>query len=88
MNGAATRIGGPARGPVGQRGEPFFAAPARAPLPGPQPAVTPSGKALVEGYRKDIITGFEKDKPRFNPVRVMQPPGPVPQTIAGWSDPV
>ena len=36
----------------------------------------PTGKALVEGYRKDIISGFEKDKPRYNPVRVMHPRSP------------
>ncbi len=36
----------------------------------------PTGKALVEGYRKDIISGFEKDKPRYNPVRVMHPWSP------------
>jgi hypothetical protein len=71
MNGAATRIGGPARGAVGQRGD-AFAGPGRLPPPG-QPLVTPTGKALVEGYRQDIISGFEKEKPRFNPVRVMKP---------------
>lgn len=32
------------------------------------PSPTPSGKSLVQGYRKDIITGFEKEHPRFNPV--------------------
>jgi hypothetical protein len=31
----------------------------------------PSGKALVEGYRKDILTGFEKERPRYNPVRML-----------------
>jgi hypothetical protein len=34
------------------------------------PVVTPTGKALVEGYRKDILNGFEREKPRYNPVRV------------------
>jgi hypothetical protein len=28
----------------------------------------PTGKALVEGYRKDIINGFEPEKQRYNPV--------------------
>jgi hypothetical protein len=32
------------------------------------PAPSPSGKTLVEGYRKDILTGFEKEHPRYNPV--------------------
>ncbi|KAH6891156.1 Up-regulated during septation-domain-containing protein [Thelonectria olida] len=32
------------------------------------PAPSPTGKTLVEGYRKDIIIGFEKDPPRFNPM--------------------
>ncbi|KAJ4316411.1 hypothetical protein N0V84_007848 [Fusarium piperis] len=32
------------------------------------PAPSPSGKTLVEGYRKDIITGFEKEHPRYNPM--------------------
>jgi len=35
----------------------------------PAQAAAPGGRAVVEGYRKDIITGFERDKPRFNPVR-------------------
>lgn len=31
---------------------------------------TPSGygKAAMEGYRKDILNGFEKEAPRLNPV--------------------
>lgn len=33
-------------------------------------APSPRGKRLVEGYRKDILSGFEKDPPLFNPVRV------------------
>ncbi|KPM34933.1 hypothetical protein AK830_g11633 [Neonectria ditissima] len=32
------------------------------------PALSPNGKTLVEGYRKDILTGFEQDPPRFNPM--------------------
>ncbi|KAH7155011.1 Up-regulated during septation-domain-containing protein [Dactylonectria estremocensis] len=31
-------------------------------------APSPNGKTLVEGYRKDILTGFEQDPPRFNPM--------------------
>lgn len=32
------------------------------------PSPTPSGKFIIEGYRKDIVNGFEKEHPRFNPV--------------------
>lgn len=41
------------------------------------PAPSPTGKTLVEGYRKDIITGFERDHPRFNPVRLCVAQSPV-----------
>jgi hypothetical protein len=33
----------------------------------PTPA-SPRGKTFVEGYRSDIINGFEKDHGLFNPV--------------------
>ena len=33
------------------------------------------GKTLVEGYRKDILNGFEQDKPLYNPVRRASPDG-------------
>ncbi|KAL1842310.1 hypothetical protein VTJ49DRAFT_5591 [Mycothermus thermophilus] len=33
----------------------------------------PSGKALVEGYRKDILTGFQQDRPRYNPMNAARP---------------
>jgi hypothetical protein len=35
--------------------------------------MTPTGKALVEGYRKDILSSFEKDKQLYNPVRDSKP---------------
>lgn len=38
-----------------------------------QPLVAPSGKALVEGYRKDILNGFEQGKPKFNPLNATRP---------------
>ncbi len=38
----------------------------------PAQAVMPSGRAMMEGYRKDIVNGFEKEKPRYNPVRLSQ----------------
>ena len=31
-------------------------------------SVAPTGKSLVEGYRKDILSGFEKERPQYNPV--------------------
>lgn len=34
------------------------------------PVPSPNGKKLVAGYRKDILSGFERDPPPFNPVRV------------------
>ncbi|KAK0652088.1 Up-regulated during septation-domain-containing protein [Cercophora newfieldiana] len=37
------------------------------------PGSGPNGKALVEGYRKDIINGFEKEKPRYNPMNNEHP---------------
>ncbi|KAK3387607.1 Up-regulated during septation-domain-containing protein [Podospora didyma] len=62
MNGAATRKGGDGfSSTAGGR----FPAPAVQP---PPPRIGPSGKALVEGYRKDIITGFEPERPRYNPL--------------------
>jgi len=36
---------------------------------------SPSGKALVEAYRKDIRTdGLGKGKPRYSPVRITRAP--------------
>jgi hypothetical protein len=67
MNGAATRRSGPPGEALGQRGN-AFASPGRLSPPGGQSAVMPTGKALVEGYRKDIINGFEPEKQRYNPV--------------------
>ncbi|KAF4984667.1 hypothetical protein FZEAL_183 [Fusarium zealandicum] len=37
------------------------------------PAPSPSGKTLVEGYRKDILDGFEKEHPRYNPMNTDRP---------------
>jgi len=34
----------------------------------PPPEAAPSGRAMVEGYRKEIVGGFDRDKPRYNPV--------------------
>jgi len=33
----------------------------------------PNGRVALEGYRKDIMTGFEGDKPRYNPVSAVTP---------------
>ncbi|KAK2677430.1 hypothetical protein RAB80_006170 [Fusarium oxysporum f. sp. vasinfectum] len=35
------------------------------------PAPSPRGKIFVEGYRSDIINGFEKDNQLYNPVRLL-----------------
>lgn len=67
MNGAQTRRGGSGGGGVGANGFTAYN-PGRMPPPAVQPLVSPPGKVLVEGYRKDIITGFEKGKPRHNAV--------------------
>ncbi|EAQ86921.1 hypothetical protein CHGG_08174 [Chaetomium globosum CBS 148.51] len=74
MNGATMRLGGPAGGGLGQRSSGnSFGSPGRVPLPGMPPVVTPTGKALVEGYRKDILNGFEREKPRYNPSNESRP---------------
>jgi hypothetical protein len=39
--------------------------------------MAPAGRALVEGYRKDVLAGFEKEKPRYNPVGRLRPLGSV-----------
>ncbi|KAF5006115.1 hypothetical protein FDECE_7487 [Fusarium decemcellulare] len=49
------------------------------------PAPSPSGKTLVEGYRKDILTGFEKEHPRFNP---MNPDRPQSSALVDLRDPI
>lgn len=38
--------------------------------PSPPRAPGPSGKVLVEGYRKDVVSNFEREPPRYNPVRL------------------
>lgn len=30
----------------------------------------PNGKAILEGYREEVLNGFEPEKPRYNPVRL------------------
>ncbi|KAF7550813.1 hypothetical protein G7046_g7900 [Stylonectria norvegica] len=49
------------------------------------PAPSPSGKTLVEGYRKDIMIGFEKDPPRFNP---LNPQRPQSSSLVDLEDPI
>ncbi|KAK4188800.1 Up-regulated during septation-domain-containing protein [Podospora australis] len=75
MNGAATRRGGSGGRSVGSQDGSGYGSPAgRMMSPAAvQPLVAPTGKALVEGYRKDIMTGFEKDKPKFNPLNTNRP---------------
>lgn len=71
MNGAATRrgdgfrLGGLPSGPRPGAPPP--------PAPVPAPAVAPSSRMLAEGYRKDMLGGFEKEKPRYNPTNPQRP---------------
>lgn len=52
----------------------FASAVSRFPAPPGQPFFgAPAGKVLMEGYRKDILSDFEKDRPRYNPVRTLVP---------------
>ncbi|KAM5351939.1 hypothetical protein ACJ41O_004662 [Fusarium nematophilum] len=62
-------------------GGPYGYAPSRLSPPAP----SPSGKTLVEGYRKDILTGFEKEHPRFNP---MNPDRPQSSALVDLRDPI
>ncbi len=34
----------------------------------PKSGIDPSGNVVVESYRQDIINGFEKEQPLYNPV--------------------
>lgn len=36
----------------------------------PLPAIEPSGRHMVEGYRQEVMDGFQGDKPLYNPVGV------------------
>ncbi|KAK1761049.1 Up-regulated during septation-domain-containing protein [Echria macrotheca] len=54
MNGAATRKG------------PGFGPPMTQPPGSVQ--IGPNGRALVEGYRKDVLGSFDKKEPRFSPI--------------------
>ncbi|KAK3314728.1 Up-regulated during septation-domain-containing protein [Apodospora peruviana] len=39
----------------------------------PAQPIGPNGKTLVEGYRQDIINGFDKERPRYNPLNAERP---------------
>ncbi|KAK4238451.1 Up-regulated during septation-domain-containing protein [Achaetomium macrosporum] len=67
MNGAATRRGGSAGGAVGQSFN-GFTPPRRVLPPG-----APTAKALVDGYRKDVFSGFAKERPQYNPSNENRP---------------
>ncbi|KAK4140072.1 Up-regulated during septation-domain-containing protein [Dichotomopilus funicola] len=71
MNGATMRLVSPAGRMPGQRGDPFTS-PKRG-APGAPPVVSPTGKALVEGYRKDILNDFGGERPRYNPGNESRP---------------
>ncbi|CAM1503928.1 Fc.00g015190.m01.CDS01 [Cosmosporella sp. VM-42] len=49
------------------------------------PAPSPNGKTLVQGYRNDIITGFQKDPPRYNPSNTQRPQSSV---LVDLKDPI
>ncbi|KAL2155526.1 hypothetical protein VTH82DRAFT_268 [Thermothelomyces myriococcoides] len=61
MDSATMTMGTPAGGPPGRSGTPF-GSPGRMSPPDAQSVVMPTGKALVEGYRKDMVSGFGQDK--------------------------
>ncbi|KAK3944548.1 putative involucrin repeat protein [Diplogelasinospora grovesii] len=58
MNGMSTRPGG---------GDGYDSGRGRMPVTNGQP-IAPTGKGLLDGYRKDIMNGFEPERPRFNPL--------------------
>ncbi|GAB1313571.1 Up-regulated during septation protein 1 domain-containing protein [Madurella fahalii] len=72
MNGIATRRGGSGGAGVG-RGDGFPLPGRLSPPVGQPPLGAPTGKVLVEGYRKDLLNGFEKDRPRYNPLNADRP---------------
>ncbi|KAM0343703.1 hypothetical protein ACHAPU_008294 [Fusarium lateritium] len=49
------------------------------------PALSPRGKTLVEGYRGDILTGFEKEHALHNP---MNPERPQSSALVDLKDPI
>ncbi|WKT40921.1 hypothetical protein QSH57_005727 [Fusarium oxysporum f. sp. vasinfectum] len=49
------------------------------------PAPSPRGKIFVEGYRSDIINGFEKDNQLYNP---MNPDRPQSSALVDLRDPI
>ena len=40
----------------------------------PKSGIDPSGRVVVESYQKDIVRGFEKEAPLYNPVRTLMHP--------------
>lgn len=42
----------------------------------PKTGIDPSGQVVADSYRKDIINGFEKEAPFYNPV------GPIPPLVS------
>ncbi|TPX10556.1 uncharacterized protein E0L32_008442 [Thyridium curvatum] len=39
----------------------------------PLPAIEPSGRHMVEGYRQEVMDGFQGDKPLYNPLNPERP---------------
>ncbi|KAK4662497.1 hypothetical protein QC763_603940 [Podospora pseudopauciseta] len=74
MNGAETRRGRSGGGGVGGRGEDGYGGmPAPAVQPPSLSDVAPTAKALVDGYRNEILGGVEGDKARISPLNTNQP---------------
>ncbi|KAK4167433.1 Up-regulated during septation-domain-containing protein [Cladorrhinum sp. PSN259] len=63
MNGAETRRGGSGGAGVGAGGYSAYNL-GRMPPPAVQPLVTPPGKVLAEGYKKDIYNPMNKTRPQ------------------------
>ncbi|KAL2139313.1 hypothetical protein VTI28DRAFT_5350 [Corynascus sepedonium] len=73
MNGATMRLVGSAGGGAPGQSADSFGSLERQSSSGMQPGAMPTGKALVEGYRKDLLNGFEQEKPRYNPLNENRP---------------
>ncbi|KAL6860327.1 hypothetical protein ACO1O0_004354 [Amphichorda felina] len=51
----------------------------------PKTGIDPSGRVVAESYRKDIINGFEKEAPLYNP---MNPERPQSSALVDLKDPI
>lgn len=46
---------------------------------------SPTARTVLEGYRNEIMTGFEKEKPRYNPANTSRPQS---STLVNFNDPI